>query len=90
MNAFFLQKFWDDIGDDVSAAVLSIHHGHPSPPKLNRTFETLILKKQKPELISEFRPISLYNVVYKVVTKVLSNDLKPLLPGHLFRDIDLG
>ena len=84
MNPFFYQKFWDIIGDDVSAVVLSILHGHPIPPALNRTFVALILKKQKPNLISDFHPISLCNVIYKLVTKVIANRVKPLLPGIIF------
>ena len=81
MNPFFYQKFWDTIGNDVSATVLAILHGHPIPPELNRTFVALIPKKPKPESILEFRPISLCNVAYKLVTKVIANRLKPLLPN---------
>jgi len=84
MNLFFYQKFWDIIRDDVSAAVLSIFHGHPIPPALNRTFLVLIPKKHKPDLILDFRPISLCNVIYKLVTKVIANRLKLLLPDIIF------
>jgi len=80
MNPFFYQKFRHVIGDDVSAAVISILQGHPSLPAPNHTFVTLIPKKHKPDSISDFRPISLCNVIYKLVTKVTANQLKPLLP----------
>jgi len=81
MNAFFFQKFWDSIGGDVSAAVLSILNGHLIPHNLNHTYIALIPKKPKPELSSDFRPISLCNVVYKLITKVIANRVKPLLPS---------
>ena len=56
MNPFFYQKFWNVIGDDVSAAVLSILQGHPILPALNRTFVALIPKKHKSDMISDFSP----------------------------------
>ena len=50
------------------------------PEGLNETFICLILKVNCPQKIMEFRPISLCNVVYKLVAKVLANRLKKILP----------
>ena len=47
---------------------------------MNHTLVALIPKKPKPELVSDFRPMSLCNVIYKLVTKVITNRLKPFLP----------
>jgi hypothetical protein len=45
----------------------------------NSTFLALILKESNPSNFSRFRPISLCNSTYKVLTKIIANRIKPLL-----------
>ena len=46
---------------------------------INKTLLVLIPKNEKHEFLNQFRPISLYNIIYKCITKVLVNRLKPML-----------
>ena len=80
MNAIFYQKFWHIIGDNVVSAVLEFLNTGYMPPALNHTFIVLIPKIKNPVKVSDFRPISLCNVIYKIIAKVLANRLKQILP----------
>lgn len=76
----FYKQFWSKVGHDISEAVLPVLNSGTIPNDLNHTFLTLIPKIHSPRRVTDFRPISLSNVLYKLVTKVLVNRLKPLLP----------
>ena len=42
---------------------------------------SLILKGEEADTPNKFRPIALCDVIYKIISKVIVNHLKPLLPG---------
>ena len=73
MNAFFYQKIWHIVGDDVVAAVLDFLVTGNMNLDLNYTHIVLIPKVKLPKKISDYRPISLCNVIYKTISKVMAN-----------------
>ena len=51
------------------------------PNYMNQTLITLIPKCRSPESLSNYRPISLCNTIYKIVTKIIVNRIRPFLFG---------
>lgn len=78
-NPAFYQKFWPIIGDDIFKACVHWLSEGSFPSKLNDTCVTLIPKCDNPVTVKDLRPISLCNV-YKILSKVLCNRLKRVLP----------
>ena len=81
MPPLFFQHYWKIIGDEVSTAVLNCLNSGSFPQSLNNAFITLIPMVKSPSIVSEFLPISLCNTLYKIVSKVMANRLKRILPN---------
>ena len=80
MNALFFQKYWHIVGNNAIDAVLGFLESSHMVPGINATNIVLILKVKCPKKMSDFCPISLCNVIYKIISKVLANRLKLILP----------
>ena len=67
MPPIFYQSYWKFIGNDVVQAVLSSINSGTLLPSINHTFVTLIPKVKNLEQVTEYRPISLCNIIYKLI-----------------------
>ena len=76
---YFLQIFLAHCWWGCNCSCLQALNSGIVPESLNSTFISLISKVKNPKKVSEFRPISLCNVVYKLIAKVVANRLKKLL-----------
>ncbi|XP_042012092.1 uncharacterized protein LOC121760500 [Salvia splendens] len=76
----FYHHCWDIIGQDVVEAVVQFFNGAYLPRSVTATMIVLLPKKDNPTTWGDFQPISLCNVSNKIITKILSARLAPLLP----------
>jgi hypothetical protein len=67
------------VKDEVCRAVQDFLNGNDIPPDFNLMIIVLIPKVNSPELFTQFRPVSLCNVLYKIALKVMDNMLKVIL-----------
>ncbi|CAM8982260.1 unnamed protein product [Rhodiola kirilowii] len=80
-SAMFYQKFWELVQYDVCEEVLKFLNEGELDQSMNETLIILVPKIKCACTVGEFRPISLYNVIMNIITKVLANRLlKDSLP----------
>jgi hypothetical protein len=96
--ARFYQRNWDVLKDEIIQGVLNFFETGLMPDGVNETSIVLIPKVDHPMELKDFWPISLCNVLYKIISKCLVNRLRPILgdiisenqsafvPGRLITD----
>ena len=82
--ARFYQRNWDVMREDVINGVLDFFERETLPEGINDTVIVLIPKGKDPQSLKDYRPISLCNVIYKVISKCLVNRLRPFLDDIIF------
>lgn len=78
-SAGFYQTFWDVIGDDIVRDIREFFETSYLHPRQNETHLRLIPKVTGAKKVSDYRPIALCNTHYKIIAKILSKRLQPLL-----------
>lgn len=78
-HPIFFKSKWEVVGQDVFNFIAAVFRDPPLIGCVNHTLLTLIPKIDDPSTAADFRPIALCNIIYKVVTKVLTNHIRLVL-----------
>lgn len=76
----FYLTFWDYIANDFHKLIENIYKENNMARSMRHGHISLIYKKGDRRNLKNYRPISLLNVDYKILARVLSNRLKKVLP----------
>ncbi|GKB58259.1 RNA-directed DNA polymerase, eukaryota, partial [Tanacetum coccineum] len=76
----FFRKYWNLIGRDIIQAVKEFFDKGSFPRGCNSSFIALIPKIQDAKFVKNYRPISLIGSIYKIISKVMANRLRLVLP----------
>lgn len=79
LNPAFFQAYWHIVGTDVVQFCKNYMCTGELPGGINATLVCLIPKTKTPQEMKDLRPISLCNVLIRILSKVLANRLKPCL-----------
>lgn len=81
LQAAFFKSQWKTIGDSLCKLIGDIFREPEKVRDINDTYLTLIPKVDAVCKVKDFRPISLCNVSYKVITKILAQRIRILMSG---------
>jgi hypothetical protein len=81
LPARFFQRNWALLREEVCKAINKFFAEGSLPEGINMTKIILIPKSNKAVDLKDFRPISLCNVIYKIISKCLVNRIRPFLDG---------
>ncbi|XP_062115116.1 uncharacterized protein LOC133829344 [Humulus lupulus] len=76
----FFKAMWNEIGDDISDAILGFFQHGSLPKGLNNALLTLIPKVPNPTKAVEYRPIACCNALYKCISNMICSRLNVVLP----------
>ncbi|GJT03135.1 hypothetical protein Tco_0824304 [Tanacetum coccineum] len=69
----FFKKSWDIVGNDICRAIWDFFVNGKLLKEINHTFLALIPKVSTPLRVTDYRPISCCNILYKCISKILTN-----------------
>jgi len=77
LHASFFHHFWHTMGPSIIIEIQSIFSSKKAPSYLNQTLVVLIHREDGPKTLGHFRSISLCSTIYKTVSKIIVNRIRP-------------
>jgi len=78
-NGLFIKRCWNIIQNDFVKLLMQFSNNNIDLRSINSSIITLIPKKENPESVDDYRPISLLNYSLKCITKILSIRLQNVI-----------
>ncbi|KAL0404396.1 UNVERIFIED_CONTAM: hypothetical protein Sradi_2080400 [Sesamum radiatum] len=75
----FFKAVWPVVGEEVTRAIMEFFRTGRLLKQVNSTLISLISKVANPTSVTEFRPISCCNILYKIITKVIIQRMRTVL-----------
>jgi hypothetical protein len=85
-NTNFITKCWHIIAQDFYDLCEKFYQEEVCLRSINGSFIVLIPKKDNPQKVGDFRPISLLNNSMKIITKLLANRLQTMMTRLVHRN----
>jgi hypothetical protein len=79
-TTLFFKKYWSMVNTDVLGCIWNFFLNHILLQEHNHTHIALVPKQCGSHIVHHFMPISLCYFVYKIITKILANRMKSMLP----------
>ncbi|KAJ9542442.1 hypothetical protein OSB04_028948 [Centaurea solstitialis] len=84
-TSHFFRAAWDVVGRDITVAIHNFFYRGHFAKELNHTLICLLPKTPNANSVSDYRPISCCSVLYKCISKIIVNRIKPFLDGLVGR-----
>ncbi|GLT59681.1 hypothetical protein SLA2020_324880 [Shorea laevis] len=80
-NFNFIQRMWSTLKKEICEFIREFHRNGKLVKGSNASFIVLVPKKTNPQGMNDFRPISLIGSMYKIISKLLANRLRMVMPS---------
>ncbi|KAJ9536736.1 LOW QUALITY PROTEIN: hypothetical protein OSB04_un000121 [Centaurea solstitialis] len=84
-TSMFFKAAWEVVGNDVIVAIHNFFYRGHLAKELNHTLLCLLPKCPNASSVADFRPIACCSVLYKCISKIIVNRMKPFLDGLVGR-----